>query len=588
MGSQKGVFIAIEGSDGSGKGTQFELLVERLRRQGYDVVTFDFPQYAEPSSYFVREYLNGKYGSAEQVGPYTAALFYALDRYQVATQITNAVSKGQVVIANRFTASSMAHQGAKFVNAEERRGYYIWLDNLEAVMLKIPRPDRSIVLRVPAETAQKLIDKKAPRNYTENKRDIHEADIQQLRHATDIYDELCTLFPKDFTPIDCVVDGVLLEPSAINDTLWGTILPLLPAVQRTEKLQPEPAVVTHIKKTISSNQGQTATKEKITPLLLTLKSGSSGTIPDPVRYFTPGNLPPKLHGAYRETMEELLKQYNSTTAMLAEFLEASNSLALPIALQKARVITRAILPLSTLVAVQSGHTIPQDVSTLTTSHQAADPLRKIANDFLDNTHAALKLEPALVAVWPRNELELLPYILYEYGNSTLASIQETVQSWPIARKQDVLMHYVSRHLYDLTSPLRTVRYTWDIVADYETIMQAFGAGCTAVGQEYTPRLGYEVPALIEEAGLSEQFEHCFMQSLQLHSTLHAAGFTAEAQYATLLGHRQRYRLTTTATQLNALRSVRSDTIQTLRQKVTELHPLLHTYPAPTDEVAKTI
>ncbi|MGH9857218.1 MAG: dTMP kinase, partial [Acidobacteriota bacterium] len=73
--TQKGIFIVIEGTDGSGKGTQFKKLVERLESEGHEVATFDFPQYDLPSSYFVKEYLNGKYGTTEQVGPYTGSLF---------------------------------------------------------------------------------------------------------------------------------------------------------------------------------------------------------------------------------------------------------------------------------------------------------------------------------------------------------------------------------------------------------------------------------------------------------------------------------------------------------------------------------
>jgi dTMP kinase len=147
---KRGIFIAIEGTDGSGKGTQFKKLVERLTSKGHDVATFDFPQYDEPSSYFVKQYLNGEYGTTEEVGPYTGSLFYALDRYEASTKIRKALDEGKVVITNRFTGSNMAHQGTKFHSAEERRGYFIWLDNLEFQMLKIPRPDYNFVLRVPA------------------------------------------------------------------------------------------------------------------------------------------------------------------------------------------------------------------------------------------------------------------------------------------------------------------------------------------------------------------------------------------------------------------------------------------------------
>ncbi len=223
-----GTFLVIEGTDGSGKGTQFQLLVDRLKQEGYDVATFDFPQYDQPSSYFVREYLNGRYGTAEEVGPYTGSLFYALDRYQAAPQIRQALEEGKIVLANRFTGSNMAHQGTKFDHAEERRGYFIWLDNLEFQMLGIPRPDKSFVLRVPAEIAQELVDQKAARSYTDKKRDLHEADIDHLKRAVEVYDDLCQLFPKDFTRLDCVRGGKLMDIEAVQEHLWKTIEPMLP------------------------------------------------------------------------------------------------------------------------------------------------------------------------------------------------------------------------------------------------------------------------------------------------------------------------------------------------------------------------
>jgi thymidylate kinase/thymidylate synthase ThyX len=224
----KGLFLVIEGTDGSGKGTQARLLIERLRSEGYDVAEFDFPQYEQESSYFVREYLNGKYGTAEEVGPYTGSLFYALDRYQAAPQIREALEAGKVVIANRFTGSNMAHQGTKFANAEERRGYFIWLENLEFEMLRIPRPAKSIVLRVPADIAQRLVDAKEARSYTSRKRDLHEADLGHLQRAVDVYDDMCSLFPNDFTRIDCVRNNRLMDIDQVQTLLWEAIYPLLP------------------------------------------------------------------------------------------------------------------------------------------------------------------------------------------------------------------------------------------------------------------------------------------------------------------------------------------------------------------------
>ena len=230
----KGIFLVIEGTDGSGKGTQFNLLVKRLKEAGYQIEEFDFPQYENPSSFFVREYLNGKYGTTEEVGPYTGSIFYALDRYEAAPRIRQALKEGKVVIANRFTGSNMAHQGTKFESREDRNAYFMWLDAIEFKMLSIPRPDLSIVLRVPANIAQSLVDNKEKRSYTDKKRDIHEADLSHLEKSVMVYDDLCELFPDEFKQLDCVRGGEILPIEVVHDLLWETIYPLLPAKGGTE------------------------------------------------------------------------------------------------------------------------------------------------------------------------------------------------------------------------------------------------------------------------------------------------------------------------------------------------------------------
>lgn len=263
----RGTFIVIEGTDGSGKGTQFAKLADRLKDQGYEVVTFDFPQYEEPSSYFVKQYLNGKYGTAEEVGPYTGSLFYALNRYDASAEIKGALAAGKVVLANRYTGSNMAHQGGKFAHAEERRGYFIWVDNLEFEMLKIPRPDRSVVLRVPAEIAQELVDKKPARSYTDSKRDLHEADLDHLKKSVEVYDDLCQLFPKDFIRLDCVRNQQLLDPDTIHQMLWQSIEPLLPPepAKKTVKAELKTGKPKSVSKQANPYIEKTATGFKVTP-----------------------------------------------------------------------------------------------------------------------------------------------------------------------------------------------------------------------------------------------------------------------------------------------------------------------------------
>lgn len=223
----RGKFIVIEGSDGSGKGTQFKIVTQQLQAAGYDIATYDFPQYDKASSYFVKEYLNGNYGGADELGAYKPSLFFALDRFEAAKNIRADLAAGKLVLSNRFIGASMAHQGQKIDDAQERTKYYDWLYDLEFNILDIPKPDLSIVLLVPAEIAQKLVDQKEARSYTEKKRDIHEADLNHLKRAVAAYEKLCVQFPNDFKAIECVKDGKLQSIEAVTKLLMAKITPLL-------------------------------------------------------------------------------------------------------------------------------------------------------------------------------------------------------------------------------------------------------------------------------------------------------------------------------------------------------------------------
>jgi dTMP kinase len=214
---QKPLFMVLEGTDGSGKTEQFKKLVSRLITDGFEIATFDFPQYEKPSSYFVKEYLNGRYGGWEEVGPYRASLFYALDRFDVGRQIKNVLAEGRIVISNRYVGSNLGHQGSKIKDDTERRRFFEWDYDLEYNILGIPRPDLNIFLHMPAVVAQALVDKKGAREYIGGaKRDIHEADIEHLKNAEKSYLEIVKLFPEDFELVECVENGKLLSIENIH------------------------------------------------------------------------------------------------------------------------------------------------------------------------------------------------------------------------------------------------------------------------------------------------------------------------------------------------------------------------------------
>lgn len=208
-----GRFIAIEGGDGSGKGTQSKILAEYAREQGIDVYQLSFPRYGEDSAYYAEQFLNGVYGSNDNVHAELATLPYALDRFAARDDIRKHLEKeNSLVIADRYMASNLAHQGTKVADAAMRKQFYERTMLTEYDILGIPRPDKNIVLLVPAATAQANVDKKDARSYTTLKRDILEADADHLEKAKANYEELCELYPEEFTAIHCTDNSHAMRP----------------------------------------------------------------------------------------------------------------------------------------------------------------------------------------------------------------------------------------------------------------------------------------------------------------------------------------------------------------------------------------
>jgi len=225
MRKHRGRFIVLEGTDGSGKGVQFELLKKYLFLKKVRFETLDFPQYGKPSAYFVEQYLNGVYGSWEEVGPQAASLFYALDRFEVKRKVREWLRAGTFVLANRYVASNMGHQGAKFKRAPERARFIQWVHTIEYGILGVPKPDLNIFLSVPPRVAFKLIAQKKKRAYLKGgkKRDIHEGSLSHLERATEAYEHAMRLYPEDFSVLPCAPRGTMLSLAEIHSEILRLI-----------------------------------------------------------------------------------------------------------------------------------------------------------------------------------------------------------------------------------------------------------------------------------------------------------------------------------------------------------------------------
>jgi dTMP kinase len=231
-----GKFIVFEGLDGSGKSTQSKLLVKHLKQEGYKVEIIDFPRHGEKPAWLVDEYLRGKYGTAKEIGPYCASIFYACDRYDAGFQIRKWLKEGKIVIADRYLASNIGHQGGKIENKEERRKYFDWLYNLEYKILRIPRPDYNFILKTSPEFSLKLAhkitdeEKKARRKAylgKSEKQDIHEKDKKHLRDTLKSYLHAAEIFPKEFKIVECLEKEKLLSPKIIHEKIWKLMKEIL-------------------------------------------------------------------------------------------------------------------------------------------------------------------------------------------------------------------------------------------------------------------------------------------------------------------------------------------------------------------------
>ncbi len=135
---KEGFFICIEGLDKSGKTTQSTLLVEALRRRGYDAIYT-----AEPSDgrigIFIREYiLNRK----KRVSAMVEALLFAADRVEHTENfIKPNLKRGRIVISDRYIFSSLAYQGAAGLDIG-------WIREVNKAAIK---PDLAIFIDVPVD-----------------------------------------------------------------------------------------------------------------------------------------------------------------------------------------------------------------------------------------------------------------------------------------------------------------------------------------------------------------------------------------------------------------------------------------------------
>jgi dTMP kinase len=229
-----GKLIAIEGIDGSGKRTQVQLLKAALAARGHQTYTTGFPIYDSWFGKMAGQFLNGDFGPLDQVDPHFAALLYAGDRFEAKPQIMQALAAGQIVLADRYVASNMAHQTAR-VPAAQRPDFLKWLEHLEYQIYGLPRESLTIYLRVPPRQAQRLVAQKSVRPYTPASHDIQEGNLLHLEDAAAMYDDLSTrtnwITVHSFDP----KQNAMRPPDSIAAEILAAVESVLDAAPTTQR-----------------------------------------------------------------------------------------------------------------------------------------------------------------------------------------------------------------------------------------------------------------------------------------------------------------------------------------------------------------
>ena len=135
----KGLLIAFEGLDQSGKQTQAERLKAAVEARGRTAVLLDFPSY---ETYIGKEIGAGLQGQRDY-GPDTMQLLYVANRYEKKPEIERLLAAGAVVICDRYLASSIAYGEAQGLDGA-------WLRDVQKYL---PHPDLTILLDIAPETA---------------------------------------------------------------------------------------------------------------------------------------------------------------------------------------------------------------------------------------------------------------------------------------------------------------------------------------------------------------------------------------------------------------------------------------------------
>jgi dTMP kinase len=211
--ANRALFITFEGMDGSGKTTQMRRLAARLRGMGRTVIETVEPG-GPPIAMQIRRILLD--AANQELGPTTEVLLYFASRAQnVDEWIAPALSRGEIVLSDRFTDSSLVYQGCGRGLGEET------IAALERIACRGIRPDLTLLVDIDAESS---LARARARNVAEPHAETR-MDDQSLEFHRKVYEAYHALAAREPGRIR-VVDG-RADIDSIERQVWSIVAPLL-------------------------------------------------------------------------------------------------------------------------------------------------------------------------------------------------------------------------------------------------------------------------------------------------------------------------------------------------------------------------
>jgi dTMP kinase len=229
----RGLLIAFDGLDSSGKATQVLELEKRLEHLGYRVRHFETPDYTTPSGVELKARLQGSLGEWSTTPWDVKMRYFSRNRAEHKEEVLAALAAGDMVVYDRYVGSSLAFITAEALNTQEidlyRQEVHETIRREEYVTNGMPEENVAIFLDVPPDIASVLLDRRKNAQGDADEYSDHIALQQRLYKE---YDELIRDKPELWLRIKCTQGSELLSIDAVSELVWEGLIRKFPALRK--------------------------------------------------------------------------------------------------------------------------------------------------------------------------------------------------------------------------------------------------------------------------------------------------------------------------------------------------------------------